>query len=197
MEPKLDPDRTQIEVRKEDAKRTSSKSSWGGPGEVLEPSWNDLGPSWPNLRPSWDDLEAAGGCRITVFPKVVQYFLKFYLSRRPRSILAQTGPTPLFRTSNSTQLHSTQHNSTQLISTHFLTLRGAHFGASWPPKSTQDRLKSPLDTSFFQKPEFSRNIGRRMFGPFPGPQDGTQNDPRLTQDGSKTIFKSIFFRLHF
>ena len=75
MEPKLDPDRTQIEDGKEDAKRSSSKSSWGGPGEVLEPSWNDLGPSWPNLRPSWDDLEAAGGVRIIVFPEVFQYFL--------------------------------------------------------------------------------------------------------------------------
>ena len=68
MEPKLDQDRTQIEDRKEDATRSSSKSSWGGPGEVLEPSWNDLGPSWPNLRPSWDDLEAVGGGRISVFP---------------------------------------------------------------------------------------------------------------------------------
>ena len=43
MEPKLDPDRTQIEDGKEDAKRRASKSSWGGLGEVLEPSWNDLG----------------------------------------------------------------------------------------------------------------------------------------------------------
>ena len=68
MEPKLDPDRTQIEDGKEDAKRRVSKSSWGGLGEVLEPCWNDLGPAWPNLRPSWDDLEAAGGGRIIVFP---------------------------------------------------------------------------------------------------------------------------------
>ena len=67
MEPKLDPDRTQIEDGKEDAKRSASKSSWGGPGEVLEPSWNDLGPSWPNLRPSWDDLEAAGGAESLFF----------------------------------------------------------------------------------------------------------------------------------
>ena len=76
---------------------------------------------------------------------------------RPRTKLAQICVGPTFRTSNSTQLHSTQHHSTQLISTHFLTLRGAHFGASWPGKSTQDRCKSPLDTSFFQKRECSRN----------------------------------------
>ena len=43
MEPKLDPNRTQIEDGKEDAKRSASTSSWGGLGEVLEPSWNDLG----------------------------------------------------------------------------------------------------------------------------------------------------------
>ena len=59
---------------------------------------------------------------------------------------------------NSPQLHSILHTSTQLISTHFLTLQGLHFGASWPPKSTQDRPKSPLVTSFFQKREFSRNL---------------------------------------
>ena len=36
MEPKLDPNRTQIEDGKEDAKRSASKSSWGGLGAVLE-----------------------------------------------------------------------------------------------------------------------------------------------------------------
>ena len=71
MEPKLNQDQTQIEVRKEDVKRTSSKSSWGGLGEVLEPSWNDLGPSWPNLRPSWDDLEAVGRAESL-------FFLRFF-----------------------------------------------------------------------------------------------------------------------
>ena len=98
------------------------------------------------LRPSWSLL----GCSCLPF-----------LSHRPRSNVHQTESTPLFPHSNSTQLHSTSHTSTQLNSSHFLTLRGAHFGASWLPKSTQDRLKSPLDTSFFQKREFSRNIGRR------------------------------------
>ena len=39
MEPKLDPDRTQIEDGKEDAKRSASKSSRGGLGAVLERSW--------------------------------------------------------------------------------------------------------------------------------------------------------------
>ena len=53
---------------------------------------------------------------------------------------------------NSPQLQSTLHTSTQLISTHFWTPRRSLFGAPWPPKSAQDRPKSPLDTSFFQKP---------------------------------------------
>ena len=43
MEPKLDPDRTQIEDGKEDAQRSASKSSWGGLGRgvgaILERSW--------------------------------------------------------------------------------------------------------------------------------------------------------------
>ena len=39
MEPKLDPNLTQIEDGKEDAKRNASKSSWGGLGAVLERSW--------------------------------------------------------------------------------------------------------------------------------------------------------------
>ena len=91
MEPKLDPDRTQIEDRKEDAKRSSSKSSWGGPGEVLEPSWNDLGPSWPNLRPSWDDLEAAGGGQNQCFSLGCSILFETYTFRTKNCILTGLG----------------------------------------------------------------------------------------------------------
>ena len=42
MEPKLDPNRTKIEDEKQDAKRSASRSSWGGLGGVLERSWVTL-----------------------------------------------------------------------------------------------------------------------------------------------------------
>ena len=92
------------------------------------------------------------------------------------------------------QLHSifaTQFDSTQLV---YGTLRGLHFGASWPPKSTQDRPKSPLDASFLQKREFSRNIGRRSVW-------GLSQVPKTTQDRPKTAprrsSRSAFFDLVF
>ena len=128
-----------------------------------------------------------------------------FLSHRPRSIFGQTGLTPTFRTSNSTQLHSTQHHSTQLISSHFWTLRGAHFGASWAPKSAQDRPKSPLDTSFCQKPRLSRNsIKTNTKSPKMTPRRPLRRAkiaPRRPQDDlqehhfSTSFLTSIFVRL--
>ena len=66
-----------------------------------------------------------------------------------------------------------------------------------PPKSTQDRLKSPLDTLFFQKSDFSKTIVKPQPKSKKRRQDGTQNNPRSPRDGSKTIFETFFFRLRF
>ena len=98
---------------------------------------------------------------------------------------------------NSTSLNSTPLNSTQLNSTHFLTIRGAHFGASWPPKSTQDRLKSPLDTSLCPKPGFSRNIGRRNVwsisrAPRQPPKRPKIASRRLQDDLQEHLFSTSF-----
>ena len=54
-----------------------------------------------------------------------------------------------------------------------------------------------LKRYFLKNVNFHETSAGVMSGAFPGPQDGTQNDPRSPQDGSKTIFKSIFFRLRF
>ena len=75
MEPKLDPNRTQIEDGKEDAKRSASKSSWGGLGAVLERSWAILA----ELEAILGRFGGGWGGRIMVFPMVFQYFLKHLL----------------------------------------------------------------------------------------------------------------------
>ena len=64
---KWSPSWTQIGSKSKTEKKMRQEALQNGLGQVLEPSWNDLGPSWPNLRPSWDDLEAAGGGQIHCF----------------------------------------------------------------------------------------------------------------------------------
>ena len=70
------------------------------------------------------------------------------------------------------------------------------------PKSTQDRPKSLLETSFSPKSRCSIKKTSATEGestiltPRRHPRR-PKIDPRSTQDGSKTIFKSIFFRLRF
>ena len=81
-----------------------------------------------------------------------------------------------------------------------MTLRGSHFGASWAPKSTQDRPKSPLKTTFFQKRRFSKKRApcgpQHDFGP-PGAPKTTQDRPkiaprRLQDDLQELLFSSSF-----
>ena len=105
--------------------------------------------------------------------------------------------TPPFPHLTPPQLHSTSLTLTSLNFTPFFTLRGAHLGASWPPKSTQDRPKSPLDTSFFQKREFSRNIGRRSVWSVSRaprrPPKRPKIDPRPLQDDlQEHLFSTSF-----
>ena len=120
---------------------------------------------------------------------------------RPRRKSGHESLISIFHSLSHFNFTSTSHHSTQLISTHFWTLRGLHFGALWPPKSAQDRPKSPLDTLLFQKRRFSKKtsaaLGESTILGAKSPQDGTRNDPRSPQDGSKTIFKTFFFRLRF
>ena len=103
------------------------------------------------------------------------------LDHSTRRILQTSFSTP-YRTS--TSLNLTPLNSTQLTS--LFDLLGLHFGASWPPKSTQDRPKSPLDTLFFQKRDFSRNAVSPRRNPILRPQDGPKTAPKTTQDRPKT-----------
>ena len=81
-----------------------------------------------------------------------------------------------------------------------MTLRGSHFGASWAPKSTQDRPKSPLKTTFFQKRRFSKKRAplqpQHDFGPPRAPKT-TQDRPkiaprRLQDDLQELLFSSSF-----
>ena len=111
--------------------------------------------------------------------------------------MLQTSFSTPYRTS--TSLNLTPLNSTQLTSL---------FDPPWPPfwsllapqigpRSAQDRSKSPLEALLFQKRRFSKNVVSPRRNPILRPQDGTQDDPRSTQDGSKTIFKTFFFRPRF
>ena len=81
-----------------------------------------------------------------------------------------------------------------------MTLRGSHFRASWATKSTQDRPKSPLKTTFFQKRRFSKKRAplqpQHEFGP-PGAPKTTQDRPkiaprRLQDDLQELLFSSSF-----
>ena len=99
-----------------------------------------------------------------------------------------------------THLNYTQLNTPQLNSSHLTFgpspgLILAPLGPPNRPKIGPSRLLTP---DFFQKRNFSRNVVSPPYSTTPRrPQDGTQDDPKSTQDRSKTIFKSIFFRPRF
>ena len=69
--------------------------------------------------------------------------------------------------------------------------------------ATRGLEQAKIDSSRLLAPHLFKNLifhetsAGVVFGTFPGPQDGTQNDPKSTQDGSKIIFKNFFFRLCF
>ena len=64
METKLEPKRIKIEDEKEDAKRSASRSDWGGRGAVLEPS----GAILAELEAILGRFGGGWGGRIMVFP---------------------------------------------------------------------------------------------------------------------------------
>ena len=146
---------------------------------------------WP-FRGSW---EALG-----LFEGLLEGSWSPLPSHRPWSILTQTGINWLHPHFSHLKLTSTSLNSTPLNSTHLNSLFDPprrHFGASWPPKSTQDRLKSPLDTSFVQKREFSRNIGRRSVwsvsrAPRRPPRRPKIGPRRLQDDLQEHLFSTSF-----
>ena len=99
---------------------------------------------------------------------------------------------------------STSLNVTPLNSTHLTSLFdpprppfGTPLGAQIVPRSVQDRPKSPLDTSFFQKHEFARNIGRRtVWGvsrvPRRAPRRPKMGSRRPQDDLEELLFSSLF-----
>ena len=82
---------------------------------------------------------------------------------------------------------------------------GLVLGPSWArlglPFGRSNRVKlGPrciLNCSFFENVDFSKIILKPTEKPLFDPQARSKIDPRSLQDRSKTIFKSIFFRLRF
>ena len=107
-------------------------------------------------------------------------------------MLSTSFSTP-YRTS--TSLNLTPLNSTQLTS--LFDLLGLHFGASWPPKSTQDRLK--IGPSRLSKPYFFKNVNFHetsagvVSGAFPGFPRRPKIDPRRLQDDLQDLLFSTSF----
>ena len=88
---KWSPSWTQIGPKSKTEKKMRKETLQNRLGEVLEPSWNDLGPSWPNLRPSWDDLEAARGRQNHCFSLGFSILFETYTFRTKMVILAGLG----------------------------------------------------------------------------------------------------------
>ena len=97
---------------------------------------------------------------------------------------------------NSTSLNLTPLNSTQLNSS-FDPPRASFWSHLAPPNRPKIGPSRLLTPYFVQKRDVSRNAVSPRLNPLLRPQDGTQDDPRSTQDGSKTIFKICFFRPRF
>ena len=156
--------------------------SWG----LLRPSWSLLGRSW---RPLGASLGALGG--VLVSPN---------LPLRPRNVVTQFSSILFFHPFSHlkfTQLTTTQLNSCALTFCPFAASILEPFGLQNRAKIDPSRVKSPLDTSFFQKLEFSRNIGRRSVWsvsrvPRQHPKR-TKIDPRQLEDD----LRNLFFRLRF
>ena len=187
-----------------------SISLWGevrrlkGSGRILEGSlkwsWDAFCLSWIVLGIPWSDLEASRGC-LGISWGCLRASWGALVSPSPTAGLGIKLPlasfSHLFHTQ--TQLNFTQLNTTQLNSSHltFGTSPGVilePLGRPNRPKIGPNRLLRPY---LFKNVNFHETSAGVLSGALPGPQDGTQNDPRSPQDGSKTIFKSFFFRLRF
>ena len=83
----------------------------------------------------------------------------------------------------------------------FLIAFGTHLGAIWEakidPRWAKLGSRRLLKRYFLKNVNFHETSAGVMSGAFPGPQDGTQNDPRSSQDGPKTVLFRFFFRFVF
>ena len=83
----------------------------------------------------------------------------------------------------------------------FLIAFGTHLGAIWEakidPRWAKLGSRRLLKRYFLKNVNFHETSAGVMSGAFPGPQDGTQNDPRSPQDGPKTVLFRFFFRFVF
>ena len=65
------------------------------------------------------------------------------------------------------------------------------------PNRPKFGLKRLLNAYLVRKRRFSKKRAPLQREHALALQDGTQDDPKSTQDGSKTIFQAFFFRLRF
>ena len=65
------------------------------------------------------------------------------------------------------------------------------------PQGRWRREGETLTPHFFKNLNLHETSAGVVSGAFPGAQNGSLDDPRSTQHGSKTIFKVLFFRLRF
>ena len=78
---------------------------------------------------------------------------------------------------------------------------GTHLGGIWEvkidPRWSKLGSRRLLKRYFVKNMNFHETSAGVVSGAFPGPQDSTQNDPRSSQDGPKTILFRFFFRFVF
>ena len=158
---------------------------------------------WELLSPSWGLLECSWGCFGVLLrpPGVILDPLVSPYSSTGLGANRRGNPSPpLFHS----KLTSTSLNLTPLNSTHLNSLFDPPRPPFWSLLASQIDPRSPkigpsrlLTPHFFKNMNFHETSAGVVFGALPGPQDGTQDEPRSAQDGSKTIFKTFFFRLRF
>ncbi len=74
---------------------------------------------------------------------------------------------------------------------------GSILGAKIDPSRAKFGPRWLLKRYFLKNVNFHETSAGVVSGAFPGPQDGTQNDPRSPQDGSKTNYERLFFVSNF
>ena len=74
---------------------------------------------------------------------------------------------------------------------------GSILGAKIDPSRAKIGPRWLLKRYFLKNVNFHETSAGVMSGAFPGPQDGTQNDTKSHQDGSKTVLFRFFFRFVF
>ena len=74
---------------------------------------------------------------------------------------------------------------------------GAHFWSFWRLGRPKLVLRPSSSRLNIEKVNFHETSAGVVFGAFPGPQDGTQDDPRSPQDGSKIVLDRFFGLLIF